>query len=244
MVDSTRRFPKGRVGFAVGDIHGRADLLARMCDRLEAERERLEVDPIVVFLGDYVDRGPDSAEVLELFRFGRPQGFERRFLKGNHEQALLAFIEDPVSNKLWLQHGGLETLISYGVPLPPGGAPAPVLRDCAALFNERLGEWDRNFLNSLERFAEIGDYLFVHAGIDPGAPLDRQSDSTLFWVRGEFLRDKRVAPWRVVHGHTPEVNPFLDARRIGIDTGAYATGVLTAVRLEDERVSFLTVTAR
>ncbi len=238
-----RRFPAGRVGFAVGDIHGRADLLARLFERIEGERDRCGENPIVIFLGDYIDRGPDSAEVLELLRFGRPEGFERRFLKGNHEQAMLAFMDDPVANRQWLAHGGLDTLASFGVVLPSVGAGPDSLRACAATLNERLGEWDRRFLGSLERYVVLGDYLFVHAGVDPDLPLEQQSDASLFWIRDRFLNDTRPTPLCVVHGHTPEGTPYADARRVGIDTGAYASGILTAARFEGERMSFLSISA-
>jgi serine/threonine protein phosphatase 1 len=239
---AVRRFPEGRVGFAVGDIHGRADLLTRLFERLEQARQHCGENPIVVFLGDYVDRGPDSAEVIDLLQWGRPEGFERRFLKGNHEDAMLRFLKNPLANRLWLAHGGLETVASYGVhPLPSLGAGAAELLKCAAALDEKLPDRDRRFLNSLERYVVLGDYFFVHAGIDPTVSLEHQSDDQLFWIRERFLNDRTVMPLRIVHGHTPIEKPYIDERRVGIDTGAYLTGVLTAARFEGEQVSFIDV---
>ena len=236
-------FPPGRVGYAVGDIHGRADLLARMFDRLEADvRSAGEVSPIVVFLGDYVDRGPDSAEVIDLLLTGRPEGFDRRFLKGNHEAAMLSFLDDPVANRAWLSHGGLETLASYNVrPLPSLGASAEEVAEAGASLRARLPAQHRGFLEALERYVVLGDYCFVHAGIDPKRKLEAQSDADLFWIRGRFLRDQRRLPYTVVHGHTPVTEPYHDKRRIGLDTGAYFSGVLSAARFCDTTVDFLTV---
>lgn len=236
-------FSPGRVGYAVGDIHGRADLLARMFDRLERDvRPTGDASPIVVFLGDYVDRGPDSAEVIDLLLTGRPEGFERRFLKGNHEAAMLSFLEDPVANRGWLSHGGLETLASYNVhPLPSLGASAEEVAEAGASLRSRLPDQHRSFLEALERFVVLGDYCFAHAGVDPARKLEAQLDADLFWIRGRFLEDRRRLPYKVVHGHTPVTAPYQDERRIGLDTGAYFSGALSAARFCDTAVDFLGV---
>ncbi|MBY0564346.1 MAG: serine/threonine protein phosphatase [Hyphomonadaceae bacterium] len=242
------RFLEGRVGYAIGDIHGRSDLLSDLLAKLEAgavSDQRPAGPPIAVFLGDYVDRGPDSAGVIEMLLRGRPAGFERRFLRGNHEQAMLAFLDDPVANKTWMRLGGAETLLSYGVQ-PPALA-APVEQDligAAQLLRARMSDAHHRFLLDLERYVELGDYAFVHAGVDASKPLDQQTDDTLYWTRKTFLADRRQFSHRVVHGHTPVDEPFADARRIAVDTGAYATGRLTAVRLEGESDAFLSVTRR
>ncbi len=237
------RFPAGRVGYAVGDIHGRDDLLLSLCAMLEA---RVEADtreggpPLVIFLGDYVDRGPRSAAVLDVLLAGRPAGFERRFLKGNHEASMLGFMEAPLNNRAWVMQGGAETLLAYGVapPSPLGASPQDWIAAAEAL-KAAVPERHAAFLNSLERYIVMGDYAFVHAGVNPWRPLDKQTDAELFWSRQKFLNHRLPFSHCVVHGHTPSDRPYADARRIGIDTGAYATGILTAARFEDGDVSFL-----
>lgn len=241
-------FTASRVGFAVGDIHGRADLLAQMLHLME-ERAAAEMReggaPIIVFLGDYVDRGPDSARVLDLLISGRPHPFERRYLRGNHEQAMLAFMDAPQRNRAWLLHGGVETLKSYGVapPSPMHATEAECAAAAASLRAALPGE-HLAFLQGLERYAEYGGYAFVHAGVAPGRRLERQHESDLYWIRDRFLKSRRRFSHRVVHGHTPADQPFADKRRVGVDTGAYATGVLTAARFEGPEVTFVSVTDR
>ncbi len=241
------KFLEGRVGYAVGDIHGRADLLSQMLELLEgrqAQDTRAGGPPIVVFLGDYVDRGPQSAAVLDML-LTRPAGFERRFLMGNHEQSMLAFLISPLENGGWLAHGGTETLMAYGVQPPPTlGSEDSQWTDVGAQLKAKLPEAHAAFLNGLERQVQLGDYLFVHAGIDPDLPLDQQTDIARFWIRDRFLNDRRPLSQRVVHGHTPADQPYADPRRIGLDTGAYASGILTAARFEGESVEFLSVMDR
>lgn len=235
-----------RVGYAVGDIHGCSDLLRAMFDAIEARVQhdaREGGPPIVIFLGDYVDRGRDSAGVLDLLATGRPFGCERRYLRGNHEQFMVAFMNDPMANRAWMLQGGAETLLSYGIQPPPvvGGTDQDWIGTAQAL-RDRLPETHHEFLNGLERYAVLGDYLFVHAGVNVKQPLEKQTDADLYWSRAAFINAKRRYSHRIVHGHTPVDQPFVDCRRIAVDTGAYASGVLSAVRLEGEDVSFLTVT--
>ena len=241
--DARARFAAGRVGYAIGDVHGRADLLARMLDRLEQEFRAVDAPaPILVFLGDFVDRGPDSRDVIDLLVTGRPEGFDRHFLKGNHEAAMLAFLDDPVAGKAWLNHGGLETLASYGVrPLPTQGCGPADLKRAGAALRERIPIEHRQLLEALERYIVFGDYCFVHAGVDPARKIEAQSDADLFWIRRRFLDDNRALPFKVVHGHTPVDAPHHDRRRIGLDTGAYFSGVLSAARFENDKVSFIQV---
>jgi len=241
-------FSEGRVGFAVGDIHGRADLLAQMFTLLEerAERERRAWgEPIVVFLGDYVDRGPNSRAVIDLMLEGRPTGYRRHCLKGNHEQAMLLFMEAPLENRAWVLQGGAETLVSYGVqPPPPVGTKDEDWTSVAAALKESVPQTHLDFLNGLERYVAYGDYAFVHAGVDAARTLEDQTDDDLYWSRDRFLASKRRFSHRVVHGHTPVDRPYIDQRRIAVDTGAYASGTLTAARFEGEDVTFLSVSDR
>jgi serine/threonine protein phosphatase 1 len=242
------RFPDGRVGFAVGDIHGRADLLTEMLSLLEeraAEERRQNGEPIVVFLGDYVDRGPNSAAVIELLVSGRPRGFHRHCLKGNHEQSMLDFMEAPLENRAWLLQGGAETLVAYGVqPPPPVGAQDEDWTSVAEMLKARVPQAHLDFLNGLERYVAYGDYAFVHAGVDAARTLEEQTDDDLYWSRDRFIASRRRFSHRVVHGHTPVDRPYADDRRIAVDTGAYASGTLTAARFEGTEVAFLSVSDR
>ncbi len=242
------RFPEGRVGYAVGDIHGRADLLADMLSELEARlRDDLAAgaSPVVIFLGDYVDRGPDSRGVLDLLLARRLVGAKVHYLRGNHEQSMLAFIDEPLSNKAWLLQGGAETLLSYGVQPPsPLNATDSDWIGVAQLLRARLPDEHYAFLAGLERYVALGGYAFVHAGVDASKSLENQTDAALYWSRKQFLASKRRFSHRVVHGHTPVDQPYADARRVAVDTGAYASGRLTAARFEGDAVSFLTVAKR
>ncbi len=238
------RFLYGRVGYAVGDIHGRADLLADMIAELEKRSvndTRLGGPPIVVFLGDYIDRGHDSAGVLELLTSGAPRSCNCRYLRGNHEQSLMAFLADPGANRGWLLQGGAETLMSYGVQPPAFNSTEAVWLEAAQELRRRMPPAHMAFLEGLERYVELGDYAFVHAGVDAALPLEDQTDEALYWSRAAFIASKRPFSHRVVHGHTPVDEPYADARRIAVDTGAYASGTLTAARFEGEAVSFVSV---
>lgn len=241
------RFIEGRVGYAVGDVHGRADLLALLLEQLEARAaadQRPDGPPIVIFLGDYVDRGPHSDKVIDMLLSGRPAGFERHFLRGNHEQIMQAFMDDPVSTRAWTVQGGAETLIAYGVRSPGPMASEEDWRAAADALRAAVPPAHIDFLNSLERYIALGDYAFVHAGVDAHRPLEEQLDEDLYWARDRFIASRRPFSHRVVHGHTPVEKPYMDQRRIAVDTGAYASGELTAARFEGEDVSFVSVTNR
>ncbi len=232
------------MGYAVGDIHGRSDLLADMIAMLEArsiDDTRLAGPPVVVFLGDYVDRGHDSAGVLGILAAGRPRHCECRYLRGNHEQAMLAFLENPMANRGWVLQGGAETMISYGVRPPAFDGAREDWQRGAADLRAALPSAHLDFLASLERYVELGDYAFVHAGVDDTRALADQTDEALFWSRAAFMASKRAFSHRVVHGHTPVDQPYADSRRIAVDTGAYASGILSAARFEGEAVTFVSV---
>lgn len=232
--------------FAVGDIHGRDDLAALMLERIEVESaDLIEAgrQPIAVFLGDYIDRGPQSRAVLERLAHWAPPGVQRHFLRGNHEQSLMLFLEAPGEHRSWLNHGGLETLLSYDVRPPSLGADAERLKIVAEALRAAMAPTHLDFLERLRDHLILGDYLFVHAGVDPRKGVSRQSPRDLLWIRARFLRETALYDYCVVHGHTPAPTPYLDGRRIGVDTGAYATGKLSAARLEGVSVRFLSVEA-
>jgi serine/threonine protein phosphatase 1 len=229
--------PAGLRLYAVGDNHGRADLLDELATRIADDVANAPAQAVTVFLGDYVDRGPASAAVVErLSRGDFPTPICA--LRGNHEEVLLRFLEDETVLESWREFGGLETLHSYGVNV------ANVMRgqgyDVAQKsFVQRLPEHHERFLRETRLTAAYGDYFFCHAGVRPGVPFDAQSAGDLLWIREEFLRYQGSWEKVVVHGHTPVARPDNRPRRINIDTGAYATSLLTALALEGEERRFL-----
>jgi serine/threonine protein phosphatase 1 len=238
--------PPGRRVYAVGDVHGRADLLARLVAELSRDVASggFEGRPILVFLGDYIDRGFQSREVINILLSPALSAFETYFLKGNHESAMLQFLDDPAIGPRWGEFGGVETLVSYGVKPPRVRTSKEEWARASEDLNRLLPPEHRHFLASLDISVQIGDYVFVHAGLKPGVPLEQQSEYDLLWIRQEFLHDRRLFGPVIVHGHTPTETPYRDARRIGIDTGAYLSGKLTAARFEHDRVDFMMTGAR
>jgi diadenosine tetraphosphatase ApaH/serine/threonine PP2A family protein phosphatase len=237
-VPTTRRVPDGTRAYCVGDIHGRDDLLQEVAERVEADMEARSFDhAVTVFLGDYVDRGLGSMRVIErLARNEWPTPLIA--LAGNHEDVLMAFLEDEAVLEAWRSLGGLETLHSYGVDIGPAMAGrdfGAVQAAFAACFPER----HRHFLETLKVSTAIGDYFFCHAGVRPGVPLDRQDRHDLLNIRDRFLFSGAEHGKLVVHGHTPSVAPEIRPNRIGIDTAAYATGRLTCLVLEKDERRFL-----
>jgi serine/threonine protein phosphatase 1 len=237
----------GRLVYAVGDVHGRLDVLGPLLHDIaeDAVAASPAERPLLIFLGDYVDRGADSKGVVDLVlqMIGWAK-FEVRALKGNHEEALLQFLTDPAFGQTWLDHGGAATLASYGV-LPPAQRTDPEAwaktRDA---FAAALPATHRAFYEGLELMITVGDYAFVHAGVRPGVPLADQAERDLLWIRQEFLAERGRFEKVIVHGHTPMEAPQLTPTRLGVDTGAYATGVLTAVRLEGESQRVMQARAR
>jgi diadenosine tetraphosphatase ApaH/serine/threonine PP2A family protein phosphatase len=237
---SERRVPDGMRVYCVGDIHGRDDLLRQMAERVEADIEAPSFEhAVTVFVGDYVDRGLGSMHVVEQLARGEwPTPIIA--LAGNHEDLLLAFLEDERIIEVWRSLGGLETLHSYGVNVGLSSAGRD-FRAVQGTFAARLPERHRKFLEGLKISTTIGDYFFCHAGVRPGVPLDRQNRSDLLTIRDTFLYSELEHGKLVVHGHTPSVVPEIRPNRIGIDTAAYATGRLTCLVLEKDQRRFLHV---
>jgi serine/threonine protein phosphatase 1 len=230
--------PDGHRIYAIGDIHGRADLLDTMARTIEAD---LASDPVTsasaVFLGDYVDRGPHSARVLERLAQGDlPIPFVA--LRGNHEQMFLNFLEDPEYLSTWRQFGGLEALHSFGVDLRDAREGRDYQRAHAEL-TEAMSPEVRTFLEQTATSYQAGDYFFCHAGVRPNVPLASQLDKDLLWIRDDFLRSTAYHGKVVVHGHTPVGEPDQRPNRINIDTGAYVSGRLTCLVLEGQNQRFL-----
>ncbi|MFZ5667859.1 MAG: metallophosphoesterase family protein [Pseudomonadota bacterium] len=224
---------------AIGDIHGCNDLLSALLDQIfEAGRDGAG-PPMLVFLGDYVDRGPDSKGVIERLSQLRAARPDARFLCGNHEETMLRFLSDFDSGLAWTNYGGRETMLSYGVTPPRDRDDLDGWRRAQQALKAAMPETHMRFLWGLEDRVEVGDYLFVHAGVHPDLPLNAQAARDLRWIREPFLSHGRRLAKVIVHGHTPETEPYADERRIGVDTWAYRTGVLTAVELDGEARRFL-----
>jgi serine/threonine protein phosphatase 1 len=227
----------GALVYAIGDVHGRYDLLKDILAQIArdaAKRARRRL-PTLILCGDYVDRGPDSARVLTALDWIRRDGrMQLRLIKGNHEAAFLSFLKDPQEGEGWLRFGGDATLRSYGVSPPDEAAdPADMVRARDDLL-ERMPAAHLRVLQGLETMVVLGDYAFVHAGIRPGVSLAKQKPEDLLWIRGPFLDHTARFEKRIVHGHSwTEPVPEIYDNRIGLDTGAYETGILTAIRIED-----------
>jgi serine/threonine protein phosphatase 1 len=230
--------PDGTRIYAVGDIHGRLDLLDQLLIKIDADLAAHKIDRAIhVFLGDYIDRGPESATVLErLIRRG--QSHETICLLGNHEACLLEFLDNPAMLAPWGQNGGLTTLLSYGLR-PTFQAGPEEQAELSAALGEVMPASHRQFLTGLPLSFTCGDFFFVHAGVRPGTPLSRQRDEDLLWIRGEFLQHEAPFEKVIVHGHTPVREPDVRKNRVNIDTGAYATGRLTCLRLERDEIAFV-----
>lgn len=228
---ASRSIPAGRRVYAIGDIHGRLDLFDQLIARIDADRA--EGRPLVILLGDYIDRGPGSAEMLERLSSGAlPAWADWICLKGNHEQAMLEALAVGGNRMMerWRNFGGRDTMRSYRVPSPLSfGDDMDALR---ADLQERVPQRHLDWLRGLPLSHRVGDYLFVHAGIRPGIAFDAQAPVDLMWIREEFLASRVDHGCIVVHGHS--IKAAVDERpnRIGIDTGAYKSGRLTALALD------------
>lgn len=224
--------------YVIGDIHGRADLLDAVLSKIDAD---VAADPCrthaVMGIGDYVDRGPQSREVLDrLVACVRRR--ETVLLKGNHETYLLEFLRDPSVLGDWRQCGGLQTLVSYG--LRPSLNPSETEAEELSRAFASILPWEhRALLEALPTSLSLGDFFFAHAGIRPGVSLAEQDEQDLLWIRDEFLLCEDDFGKVIVHGHTPVRQPEIHSNRINIDTGAYATGLLTCLKIEGETVELL-----
>lgn len=220
--------PDPETSFVVlGDIHGRADLLQNFLNnRPEGQ---------IICVGDYIDRGENSAEVLQLLQ-NEPDII---CLSGNHEEMMLRFLEDPVAHGArWLRNGGLQTLASFLIYTPTESAEDSALKGSAQQLRNALGEPLLQWLRSLPTIWQTGNVAVVHAGADPAIPMSKQRRRTLHWGRPDFLTTPRTDGIWIVHGHTIVDQPVFADGRISIDTGAYATGRLSAVRIEADTIDF------
>jgi serine/threonine protein phosphatase 1 len=225
--------PRGQRVYAIGDVHGCLDRLVALHEMIAEDlAERPSDRATLVHLGDYVDRGNDSAQVVDWLISGPPVAVDEIVnLMGNHEQMMLAAIADPEPDAAsqWLINGGADSLTSWGIGrmVPP------------AEWASRIPRQHLIFLRDLAISHRVGPYMFVHAGIYPGVPLDKQSRFDMLWIREPFLQSREDHGAVIVHGHTPKREPIVLPNRIAIDTGAVLGGALTCVVLEQDKLGFL-----
>ena len=232
--------PPGARAYVIGDVHGRLDLLRDLLEQIEDDRNarRCERD-FLVFLGDLIDRGPDSRGVLQLLQTLRPDLPNPVFIMGNHEEMLLRVVgTDPGRVWDWMSFGGYEFAQSYGVAV--GHLATLDAAHAADEIRAAIPPADLAFVEAFVDSFRFGDYLMVHAGIRPGVALEDQKVADLRWIREDFLDSAVQHPFVVVHGHTISDGPDERANRIGVDTGAYASGVLTALCLQGRERKYLT----
>jgi len=232
-----------RLVYAVGDVHGRADLLEQVLERIRRDRERRaamhDAPALLVFLGDYIDRGPESRRVIDILcAVANEPEFECRFLIGNHEDAMLDFVDGKIRGQGWSSHGGDATLRSYGVSVPSSSSRESWAEARARLLDV-LPQYHLDFLRNLELMIVIGRLVFVHAGIRHGIGLDQQERRDLLWIRKSFLGMPCSEPFLVVHGHTPKEEAYGASGRLCLDTGAYMTGRLTAASFYGDQVEII-----
>ena len=240
-VNSAAAVPHGMRLYVVGDIHGRADLLRELHDRIKADASDrpASTSAILVYLGDYIDRGYGSRDVIDMLVSDPFPDFERVFLKGNHDDALLQFLQEPATGISWFGIGGLQTLLSYAVSVPSGVATSDRLEEVRRRLKAALPKAHLDFLSRLQLSYEAGDYFFAHAGILPNRSLARQDPEDFLWGDDAFLKFEKMHEKIIVHGHFITSEPDIRANRIGIDTGAYFSNQLTCLVLEGQGRRFL-----
>lgn len=226
--------------YALSDIHGCYQAMMRAQKRIVEDASTFAGRKLLMFLGDYVDRGPQSNDVLTQLCASPPEDFDRYALCGNHDDVFLRFLDDPDANRHWLDFGALPTLASYGIDakelLSAQGLSIRELRDLTV---KAMPTAHIDLLRSLAGAVTIGSLLFVHAGIRPGIPLADQTDEDLMWIREPFLWDGPQLPLLVIHGHTPDSQPVFGQGRIGIDTGVSMGGTLTILKIADGKQTIL-----
>lgn len=228
--------------YIVGDIHGRCDLLIRLVAMIDADAESREIDDhVVVFVGDYVDRGPQSALVLNVVSELKADASRRIVtLKGNHEDMMLKFMNESSNGSRWIKNGGYETLLSFGINGCTEDSEEPELEDARKRLNELLGKDSRTLLESLDTSYKNGNIFVAHAGADPTKGITKQEEQHLIWGAPKFKTRKRKDKFWVAHGHFAESKPSVEAGRISTDTGAYFSNQLTAARVLSGQITFMT----
>lgn len=226
--------------YCIGDIHGRLDLLKQLHCKILEHSNDFSGTKYVVYLGDYIDRGPHSKQVVDYLLENYFEGFEVVYLLGNHEQVLLQFMytDSLLVAHDWFRFGGIATLQSYGIAING----IPTIKDIEKYrsdFNDKCSQQHKSFYQKLQLSFTLGGYYFVHAGIKPKVALDKQKPEDLLWIRDEFINSKINHPKVVVHGHTVTDQPDIRPNRIGLDTGAYLSGILSCAVFEGLGFDFL-----
>ena len=232
--------PAGTRIYAIGDVHGRLDLLREMHARIGEEIERDAPDDWrVVHVGDYIDRGPDSKGVIDFLIAAIGADSRHIALAGNHDAGLVEFLSMPDKEGLFARHGGRQTAMSYGVEAD--FSSQRLARQAADALLAAMPASHVNFLTTLQRSVTFGDFFFCHAGIRPGVPLALQNPEDLIWIREKFLNSPLLHEKVVVHGHTPSQTPEIMPNRVNVDTAAFSTGVLTALSIDGTRKRILQI---
>ena len=230
--------PPGVRIYAVGDIHGHLDLLNALLAQIDDDMStRPAIRPLSIFLGDYIDRGPSSRETIDRL-IEHAEANESVFLKGNHEQIAISCLRDRGLFERWMRLGGLETLMSYGITPGASSDDTQIVRLQAA-FHDALPQSHFRFFRDLQSSFACGDYFFAHAGVKPDIPLSRQKESDLLWIRQEFLTSRGDFGKIIIHGHTPAREIEVGPNRVNIDTGAFATGRLTCLVIDESSLSLI-----
>ena len=233
------QLPENHRVYAIGDIHGRLDLLTEL---LEIVKEDMLAHPkplnTIVFLGDYIDRGPDSASVINFLSELSIPDVDCILLMGNHEKYMIDLLHGTVPVETWFRNGGLSTLQSYGIEIQSSDDHNNI-KTLQSEMKKKVPERHWDFLSNLKTYWELGSIFFAHAGINPTRPLDQQNDQDLMWIREKFLNSERDHGALIVHGHTPRSEPELLRNRINVDTLAWQSNHLTTVALENGRCRFL-----
>lgn len=216
--------------YAIGDIHGRHDLMVTVEAMIAADAADLPGRKLIVTLGDYIDRGPDSARVISQLMATPPAGFDRICLTGNHETSMLSYVDGEITLTQWLAMGAEATLLSYGLDAEHLARQYPAPKKLDEFIRESLPSDHIAFLRDLPIMLDTPSVLFVHAGINPHASIADQTDQDLVFIRGRFLKSRTPLPKLVVHGHTQVAAPEARGRRLNLDTGAFHTGKLTVAR--------------
>lgn len=230
--------------YAIGDVHGMKDLAAKAEAAIARDADFLPQTSVILYLGDLVDRGPDTAFLLDWLAVKSKTGAERMFLRGNHEAMMQAFLNEPTAHLNWLDFGGLETLNSYGILERPDKLRKMRSREIRALLDTTISHSHRKMLADMLDAVETEHFFFTHAGVDPTRPLSEQTRDDLLWARDRFMAHSSGFPKAIVHGHTPVETAVYSHDRVSVDTGAYITGRLTVakVSLTSNSVEFIVVT--